>query len=77
MSIQTADTDMELAITNVHHKMRRLVETFIAQDVCQTLGDSVGSLRGMECFSYIIVLKTVISHSLAHTYVHVQSAVPK
>lgn len=55
MSIHTDDTDMELATRDIHHKMRRLVESFIAQDVCQTLGDSVDSLRGMECYMILIL----------------------
>ena len=80
MSIHTDGTDTELATRDIYHKMRKLVESFIAQDVCLTLGDSVDSLRGMECYNMILILimlKTVISHSLAHTYVHMQRAVPK
>ena len=54
VSIHTDDTDMELATRDIHNKMRRLVESFIAHDVCRTLGDSVDSLRGVGCYMILI-----------------------
>ena len=51
VSLYTDDTNMELATRDVHYKMRKLVKSFIAWDVCRTLGESVDSLRGMEYYN--------------------------
>lgn len=45
----TDGSEMELATKDVYCKMRKLVGTFVSQDVCLTLSDLVDSLSGIIC----------------------------